>query len=356
MPALNPPLVLPEDATAPTLLVAELSANHAGSLERAIATVRAAAAAGASAIKIQSYVAADLTIDCERPEFRITGGAWGGQTLYGLYEQAHTPLAWFPVLRDVAAELGLPLFSTPFHPATVAFLDAASVCAFKVASFELVDHELLAAIAATRRPVILSTGLATEAEIAEAVEVLRRGWRRVPTAKPPALALLHCISAYPAPPEQMNLATIRHLGATFGVVPGLSDHTLGTTVATAAVALGARVIEKHFTLRRADGGPDSHFSMEPDEFRRLVDEVRIVERSIGRIACGPQPADAANRLFRRSIFVVRPIAAGEAFGRDHVRVIRPGHGLAPKHLPEVLGRRAARDCQPGTPLAWDLLQ
>jgi sialic acid synthase SpsE len=197
----------------------------------------------------------------------------------------------------------------------------------------------------------MSTGLANEAEIAAAVAVLRRGWQ----GREPGLALLHCVSAYPAPPEQMNLATIAHLGRTFAAVPGLSDHSLGGVVATAAVALGARVVEKHVTLRRADGGPDSHFSLEPDEFARMVADVRTVERAIGRVACGPQPADRGNLVFRRSLFVVRDVAAGALFTADNVRSIRPGHGLAPEHLPAVLGRRAAQACAPGTPLRWDLL-
>lgn len=351
MPSVNGPSLRWPRPGEPTLLVAELSANHGGSLERALACVHAAAAAGADAIKIQSYEADDLTIDCARAEFRIEHGPWGGQTLYELYRQARTPRDWFPVLQDAAAALGLPLFSTPFHPDTVDWLDQQGVCAFKVASFELVDHELLAAIAATGRPVVMSTGLADEAEIAAAVAVLRRGWQ----GHDPGLSLLHCVSAYPAPPAQMNLATIVHLERTFGVVPGLSDHSLGGTVATAAVALGARVLEKHLTLRRADGGPDSHFSMEPDEFARLVADVRIVERAVGTVSCGPQPADRGSLIYRRSLFVVRDVAAGAVFTRDNVRSIRPGHGLAPAHLPVVLGRRAARDCAAGTPIAWDLL-
>lgn len=345
------PIILPRTAHEPTLVVAELSANHGGSLARAVESIRAAASAGADAIKLQTYTADSLTIDCDRSEFRIADGPWSGRTLHGLYREAATPWEWHPQLDAAAREVGLPLFSTPFDAAAVAYLEQHDVPAHKVASFELGDHELLALVAATRKPLIVSTGMATLDEIAAAVAIVRGVW----AGADPGLALLRCVSAYPAPAEDMNLATIADLGARFGVIPGLSDHTLGSAVAVASVALGARVIEKHFTLRRGDGGPDAHFSCEPAEFRRLVDDVRTVERAVGKVRYGPTPAEQASLAFRRSIFVVRDIAAGEPITRDNARVIRPGHGLAPKHLPEVLGRVAARACARGTPLSWDLL-
>ena len=350
-PPAAPALTLPRTAGDRTLVVAEISANHGGSLDRALQVVEAAAAAGADAIKIQSYTPDTLTLDSDRPEFRIDGGPWGGRTLYQLYQEAHTPPEWFPTLRDAAAALGVPLFSTPFAPATVRFLAEKGASAFKVSSFELTDLELLAAVAATRRPVLLSTGMATAAEIAAAVAQVRQVW----AGSDHGLCLLHCVSAYPAAPGDMHLATVADLATRFGVVPGLSDHTLGTAVAVAAVALGARVVEKHFTLRRADGGPDSHFSLEPDELRELVAAVRAVEAAVGSVRYGPKPGEQPSLQFRRSIFLVRDVARGQPLTRADVRVIRPGQGLAPRHLPEVLGRALVRDCPAGTPLSWELL-
>lgn len=346
-----PVLHLHDLARRPALLVAELSANHGGSLERAIATVRAAAAAGADAVKLQTYTPDSLTIDCARPEFRIEGGPWGGRTLYELYTAAQTPWEWFAPLREAAAAVGLPLFSTPFDAAAVEFLEREQVGAYKIASFELVDLELLDAVAATGKPIVLSTGMAEKAEIAEAVARIRAVWG----GRDPGLVLLHCVSAYPAPPAEMNLACIPDLAASFGVASGLSDHTLGTTVPVAAVALGARLIEKHLTLRRSDGGPDAHFSLEPNEFREMARAVREAEAACGTPTYGPGPAERANLQFRRSIFAVRDVPAGARLSRADLGVIRPGHGLPPRHLPELLGRRVAVDLARGTPLRWDLL-
>jgi pseudaminic acid synthase len=350
-PAGLPELRLPDRDAARTLLVAELSANHGGSLARAVATIRAAAAAGADAIKIQTYTADSMTIDCDRPEFRIEQGPWRGQTLYELYDRAQTPWEWHAELCAAAADAGLPLFSTPFDRQAVAFLCAQRVAAVKVASFELVDLELLDAVAATGLPVVLSTGMATVTEVDAAVARLRAGWG----ARAPGLVLLHCVSAYPAPAAEMNLATVPWLARRHGVAAGLSDHTRGHAVAVAAVALGARLVEKHFTLDRRDGGPDASFSLEPDEFRQLALAVREVEAALGAPRQGPTPAERDSLVFRRSIFAVRDVAAGEALTRDNVRVIRPGHGLPPRHLPEVLGRKAARALPRGTPIQWDLL-
>jgi N-acetylneuraminate synthase len=332
----------------PAYLVAELSANHGQSFEQAVRLVRAAKEAGADAVKLQTYTADTLTIRSDRPEFRVGGGTlWDGRTLHDLYGEAYTPWEWQPKLKAVADELGLDLFSTPFDPTAVDFLERMGVPAYKVASFELVDLPLVETIARTGKPMILSTGMATLAEIAEAVDAARR-------AGAGGLALLKCTSAYPAPPEEMNLRTIPHLAEAFGVPAGLSDHTLGIAVPVAAVALGACIIEKHFTLSRAEPGPDSAFSLEPHEFRAMVEGVRTAERALGTIHYGLCGRDEASRVFRRSLFAVRDVKAGEPFTTENVRSIRPGHGLPPKDLPRVLGRCASRNLTAGTPLTWDL--
>ncbi len=350
---LAPDLVL--DGPRPQV-IAELSANHGGSLARALETIAAAAEAGADAIKLQTYTPATMTLRCDRPEFRIVGGPWAGRTLWDLYQEAHTPWEWHAELKQAANRLGLPLFSTPFDASAVDFLETLDMPAYKVASFEITDVELLARIAATGKPVIVSTGMATLAEIDQAAGALREGWAlREPSSPAPGFALLKCVSAYPAAPRDMNLRTIPHLGAAFGAVPGLSDHTLGVTTAIAAVALGARLIEKHFTLRRADGGPDGAFSLEPAELRVLTDAVREAAEALGAVHYGPSRSEAGNRMFRRSLFVVEPVAAGEPLTRANVRAIRPGHGLPPHALPLVLGRPARRDCPAGQPLSWELV-
>jgi N-acetylneuraminate synthase len=333
----------------PVYVIAELSANHGGSLEQAVRLVRAAHAAGADAVKLQTYTADTLTIRSDRPEFRIGGGTlWDGRTLHDLYGEAYTPWEWQPQLKAVADDLGLDLFSTPFDPTAVAFLERMDVPAYKVASFELVDLPLIETIARTGKPMIMSTGMATLAEIAEAGDAARRGGAG-------GIALLKCTSAYPAPPEDMNLRTIPHLAEAFGVPAGLSDHTLGIAVPMAAVALGACIIEKHFTLSRREPGPDSAFSLEPQEFQAMVEGVRTAERAVGTIHYGPSGQDESSRVFRRSLYVVEDIQAGEPFTERNVRSIRPGLGLPPKFLGEVLGRRAAGDIARGTPLHWGLL-
>ncbi|MCW8138884.1 MAG: pseudaminic acid synthase, partial [Planctomycetota bacterium] len=278
----------------PTFVVAELSANHHQRFDEAVELVRAAKAAGADAVKLQTYTADTMTIASERPEFRVRGGMlWDGRLLHDLYQEAYTPWEWQPKLKDLAEELGLECFSTPFDATAVEFLEAMNVPAHKVASFEVVDLPLLERIGRTGKPVIMSTGMATLAEIDEAVRTLRG-------AGCPALALLKCTSAYPAPPEAANLRTIPHLAAAFGVVAGLSDHTLGTAVPVAAVALGAYVIEKHFTLSRDVPGPDSAFSLEPPEFRQMVDAVRVAEQALGAVTYGPSQHERAGLAFRRS--------------------------------------------------------
>ena len=334
---------------APCYVIAEMSANHGQSFDKAVELVRAAKEAGADAIKLQTYTPDTITMDSRRPEFLIgKGSLWEGRNLYELYGEAFTPWEWQPKLKAAAEELGLHCFSTPFDDSAVDFLEGMNVPAHKIASFELVDTGLLRKVAATGKPVIMSTGMATLAEIDEAVRTLcGSGCTQ--------LALLKCTSAYPSLPEDMNLRTIPHLAEAFGLPVGLSDHTLGIAVPVAAVALGACLIEKHLTLRRSDGGPDAAFSLEPVEFKAMVDAVRVAEKALGRVNYETTEKEAASRVFRRSLFVVKGVKAGEPFTGGNVRSIRPGHGMAPKHLGEVIGRRANRDIVPGTPLSRDLM-
>ncbi|HOW96252.1 MAG TPA: pseudaminic acid synthase [Kiritimatiellia bacterium] len=333
----------------PVYLVAEMSANHGQDFDVAVRILRAAREAGADAVKIQTYTPDTMTLDCDRPEFRIGKGTlWEGKTLYRLYGEAFTPWEWQPKLKAEAESLGLQFFSTPFDDTAVDFLEGLGVPAHKIASFELVDTRLLRKVARTGKPVILSTGMASREEIDEAVATLR-------AAGCAQLALLKCTSAYPARPEEMNLRTIPDLARRHGVPVGLSDHTLGISAAVAAVALGACVIEKHFTLRRADGGPDSAFSLELHEFKAMAQAVREAEKALGAVSYEIAEHEKASRVFRRSLFVVADMAAGAAFTERNVRSIRPGDGLPPKHLEQVLGRKAARAIARGTPLAWDLV-
>jgi pseudaminic acid synthase len=337
------------DAEAPAYVVAEISANHNQSLERAMEIIRAAKRSGADAIKLQTYTADTMTIDCDQPWFRVSGDSiWSGTTLYQLYSQAYTPWEWHTKLQTQASDLGLTLFSTPFDASAVDFLETLQVPAYKVASFELVDIPLLRKIARTKKPVIASTGLASFAEIEEAVQTLRANGTS-------ELVLLKCTSAYPASPAEMNLRTIPHLSSAFNTVVGLSDHTLGSSTAIAAVALGARVIEKHFTLNRADGGPDSSFSMEPAEFAQMVNDIRRVEQALGEVNYSRTPDETKNLVFRRSLFVVQDIKRGELFTDHNVRSIRPSQGLHTRYLAEVLGKKATRDISRGTPLGWDMV-
>ena len=329
----------------PCYIIAELSANHGQSFEKALQVVRAAKEAGADAIKLQTYTADTLTIDCRRPEFMIGKGTlWEGKNLHDLYAEAYTPWEWQPELKKEAESLGLHCFSTPFDDTAVDFLEGMNVPAHKIASFELVDSELLKKVAATGKPVIMSTGMASFGEIEEAVRTLRDGGCA-------QLALLKCTSAYPSLPEDMNLRTVPHMAESFAVPVGLSDHTLGVAVPVAAVALGACIIEKHLTLRRSDGGPDAGFSLEPEEFRAMVEAVRVAEKALGQVNYEISDKEQASRIFRRSLFVVKDVRAGESFTQENVRSIRPGHGLAVKELDRVLGKKAACDLQGGTPLA-----
>jgi pseudaminic acid synthase len=334
----------------PVYIIAELSANHNQDFDRALRIVHAAKEAGADAVKLQTYTPDTITIRSDRECFRIRGGTlWDGRTLHDLYGEAHTPWEWQPKLKAAANDLGLDLFSSAFDPSAVDFLEAMNVPVHKVASPELVDVPLIEKMSRTGKPLILSTGMATLEEIDEAVNAARN-------AGASQLALLRCTSSYPAPPEEMNLRSIPDLARRFGVPVGLSDHTPGIAVPVAAVALGAVLIEKHLTLSRAEGGPDHAFSLEPKEFKTLVEAVRIAESSLGQIQYGPTPHELGTLPFRRSLFVVRDIRKGEPFTAENVRSIRPANGLHPRHLPEVLGRQAVRDIECGTPLTWELVE
>jgi N-acetylneuraminate synthase len=329
-------------------VICELSGNHNGSLERAIQLLEAAAATGADAIKIQSYTPDTITLDFDGPGFRVEGGLWDGRTLYELYGEAQTPFEWHEPLFRRARELGVTLFSSPFDETAVDLLEELGAPAYKIASFEAIDLPLVAYAASKRKPMIISTGMANIDEIGEAVRTARENGCQ-------EIVLLHCVSSYPAPDEQSNVRTVPDLAERFGVVSGLSDHTPGSAVAVASIALGGCVVEKHFTLRRADGGPDGSFSLEPDEFTALVEDCKRAWRSLGKATYDLQGCERGSIEFRRSIYVVRDVAAGEKLTRENVRSIRPGHGLPPKHLPEVLGRQAARDLKRGEPLDWPLL-
>lgn len=332
----------------PVYVVAEMSANHNDDIAEAIKIIKAAKDAGADAIKLQTYRPDTLTIDCDNEHFQIEGTLWAGRRLYDLYREAFMPWEWQPKLREIARDLGLDFFSTPFDHTAVEFLASMDLPAYKVASFENVDLPLLREIAETGRPVILSTGMATLAEIDEAVRTIRAAGNN-------QLALLKCTSAYPALPEDMNLRTIPHLAEAFAVPVGLSDHSLTLAVPVVAVALGACIIEKHFTLSRSTPGPDSAFSLEPHEFRAMVEAVRMAEKALGKVQYGASPHEAMSLMFRRSLFIVHDMKAGDVFTADNVRSIRPGCGLHTRHLPEIIGRRATRDIQRGTPLAWDMV-
>lgn len=331
----------------PPYIIAELSANHNGSLERALQTIDAAHQAGADAIKLQTYTADTMTIDCDREEFMIKGGLWDGYKLYDLYRLAETPFEWHQAMVAHARKLGITVFSTPFDESAVDLLEELDVPAYKIASFENTDLPLIRYVAKTGKPIIMSTGMATEEEIAEAVDAARG-------AGCAELVLLHCISSYPAPMDQANIRRLAELGRRFDVVPGLSDHTLGTTASVAAVALGACVIEKHFTLSRADKGPDSEFSIEPYELQQLCQGAYDAWQALGQVGYDRQPAEEGSKVFRRSIYFVRDLPAGSVIGPEDIRRIRPGLGLAPRHFDELLGKRLRQAVQHGTATRWDL--
>jgi pseudaminic acid synthase len=334
----------------PVYIVAEISANHNQDFDLAVKTIRAANEAGADAIKLQTYTPDTLTICADRPWFRVSGGTpWDGRTLHDLYSEAYTPWEWQPKLKQVANDLGVQLFSSAFDATAVDFLEEMGVPVHKVASFELVDLPLIEKMAGTGKPLILSTGMATLAEIEEAVQTARR-------AGATEIALLKCTSAYPSPAEEMNLRTIPSMAERFHAPVGLSDHTMGIAVPVAAVALGACIVEKHFTLSRGVPGPDSAFSLEPQEFKAMVEAIRTAEKALGAVHYGPNAKEVKMLAFRRSLFAVKNVKQGEVFTAGNVRSIRPANGLHPRHLREVFGRRAASDIERGTPLTWELVE
>ena len=333
---------------APPFVIAELSGNHNGHIDRARRLIDAAAAAGADAVKLQTYTPDTITLDHDGPGFRLEGGLWDGRSLYDLYTEAHTPYAWHAPLFAHARACGVAIFSSVFDETAVELLEGLDAPAYKIASFEAVDLPLIARTAQAGKPMIISTGMTRPAEIAAALATARAyGTDEV--------ALLHCVSAYPAAFADARLTMIPRLAADFGCVAGLSDHTPGVTAAVAAVALGAAVIEKHVTLARADGGPDAAFSLEPAELARLVQDCRDAHDALGEAAYARGADERANLTYRRSLYVVADVARGALLTPDHVRSIRPGFGLAPARLPDVLGRPAARDLKRGEPLAWDMV-
>ncbi len=331
----------------PVYVIAEMSANHSRSFASAVQIVQAARASGADAIKLQTYTPDTITIASNREEFRVGGGTlWDGRNLHELYSEAFMPWEWQPRLKQIAEDLGMDCFSSAFDSTAVDFLEQIKVPAHKIASFELVDIPLIQKMARTGKPLIMSTGMATLEEIDEAVQSARAAGAK-------QIALLKCTSAYPAPAEELNLRTIPEMSRCFDVPVGLSDHTRGIAAPVAAVALGACIVEKHFTLSRSVSGPDSAFSLEPQEFKTMVDAVRTAEKGLGTIQFGPSAGEESGKAFRRSLFVVQDMSEGALFTPDNIRSIRPGYGLHPRHLEEVLGKRAAKEIKRGTPLNWD---
>lgn len=334
----------------PVFIIAELSANHIQDFDIAVETIKAIHDSGADAIKLQTYTADTMTINSDNEYFQIKQGTlWDGKTLYQLYQEAYTPWEWQPKLKKIAEDLGLICFSSPFDKTAVDFLEGMNVPAYKVASFEITDIPLIEYIASKGKPIIISTGIATLSDIEEALAACRREGNN-------NIALLKCTSSYPAPIEEMNLRTIPNMADTFKTVVGLSDHTSSISVSIASVALGAKVIEKHFILDRKLGGPDAAFSIEPDEFRSMVKAVREVEKALGEINYELTGSSIKNREFSRSLFVVKDMNKGEIYTNENVRSIRPGFGINPKHLKEIIGRKARTKIKKGTPMTWNLIQ
>jgi len=332
----------------PTYIIAEMSGNHAGSIENAKAIIRAAKDAGADCVKLQTYTPDTITMDCDNEYFHIGDGTWKGENLYQLYGKAYTPWEWHAELKAEADRVGMDFFSTPFDFTAVDFLEELGVEFYKIASFELVDIPLIEYVASKGKPIIMSTGMATLAEIDEAVRAIRRQGND-------QIVLLRCASAYPAITDEMNLMTMKNMSETFGVPVGLSDHSMGSVGAVTAVALGAKVIEKHFCLDRAIENPDSSFSMNPEEFKQMVSDIRQAEKAIGIVKYGPTNQESTNLTFRKSIFCTADIKAGEVITEKNIRVIRPGYGMEPKYYKEVLGQVALCDIKRGTPLKLDMI-
>lgn len=335
-------------AQAPAYIIAEMSANHAGDIENAKKIIHAAKEVGADCVKIQTYTADTITIDCDKPYFQIGEGTWNGENLYRLYQKAYTPWEWQAELKKEAESIGLDFFSTPFDKTSVDFLEEIGVGFYKIASFEIVDIPLINYVASKGKPIIMSTGMSTIGEIEDAVNAVRSQGND-------QLALLRCASAYPAITDEMNLMTMKNMAEVFHVPVGLSDHSMGSVGAVAAVALGANIIEKHFCLDRAIENPDASFSMNPEEFAQMVRDVRQAEKAIGRVSYGATEQEKSNVTFRRSIFCVKDIKKGEKLTEENVRVIRPGHGMKPKFYEEILGQVALQDIERGTPMSWGLI-
>lgn len=334
----------------PAFIIAEISGNHNQNFNRAKKIVEEACRAGVDAIKLQTYTPDTMTINCDNKWFRVggTNKAWIGQTLYSLYKKAYTPWEWQPKLQKIAKKYGVILFSTPFDKTAVDFLEKMKVPAYKVASFEIGDLELLKKVGSTKKPVIISRGMASLEEIKLAIRTLK-------DAGAPSVAVLHCVSSYPADPDEMNISTIPLLRKKLRTVIGLSDHNLDPAVAIGAVALGAKIVEKHVTLKRTDGGPDAAFSLEPQELKDLVRSIRTVERSLGKPRLAPGKRESANLIFRRSLFVVKDVKKGDELSLKNVRCIRPGYGMPPKFLDKVLGKKFKKDVKMGAPLSWGLV-
>lgn len=332
----------------PAYIIAEMSANHAGDISRAKEIIHAAKEAGADCIKIQTYTPDTLTIDCDNSYFHISNGTWNGENLYQLYQKAYTPWEWQKELFEEAKKAEIDFFSTPFDNTSVDFLEEIGIGFYKIASFELVDIPLIEYVASKGKPMILSTGMATLAEIDEAVEAVKKRGNR-------NFALLRCASAYPAITDEMNLRTMQNMGDTFGVPYGLSDHSMGSVGAVTAVALGASIIEKHFCLDRAIENPDSTFSMNPMEFKQMVHDIRQAEKAIGSVKYGSSEQEKSSQIFRRSIFCVKNIKRGEKLTSENVRIIRPGYGISPKYYNDILGQTALIDIERGTPLKMEMI-
>ena len=334
----------------PAFIIAEMSGNHNHSFDKAKKIIDAAAKAGVDAVKLQTYTPDTMTIDCDKKYFQVkVNKAWKGQTLYNLYKKAYTPWEWQPKLKEYGESRGLVVFSTPFDSTAVDFLEKMKVGLYKVASFEVIDIPLLEKIGKTKKPVIMSRGMASVEEIKLAVKTLKKHGC-------PQVVILHCISGYPAKAEEMNLSTIKDIIKKFKVISGLSDHTLDTTVSIAAASLGASVIEKHLTIKRSDGGPDAAFSLEPRELKSLVKAVHLAEYAIGKPNYKITKSEAENIIFRRSLFAIKDIKSGEKFTSANIRSIRPGYGLAPKYYEKIIGLIAAKDIECGTPLSKDLIK
>lgn len=334
----------------PVFIVAEMSGNHNQSYKKALAIIDAAAEAGVDAIKLQTFKPEEHTLDCDNKYFQVkVNNAWKGETLYSLYKKVYTPWEWQVRLKKYAESKGLICFSSPGHESAVDFLESINVSLYKLAAFEIIDSGILTRLGKTKKPVILSRGLASIADINFAIKTLKK-------AGCPAVAVLHCVSSYPAKLEQMNLRTIPDIAKRFGVVSGLSDHSLGITAAVASISLGASIIEKHVTVKRSKGGPDAEFSLEPAELKELVKSVRDTEKALGKVSYQIGKREAENIVFRRSLFAIEDIKKGEAFTKNNVRSIRPGYGLEPKELPKILGKKAKKNIERGTPLDWKMVK